>query len=175
MIALFAEVITWKDERTKVGVTEKSTDEDTVSSRYRAMTELMDKTELPPSLQKKKNKPDTDDERNESGAVLNPWPTLCDWVFEYPENSLYHHQFIRLFLAICVEHHETTLRLVLQKVKFVARAIKTSKEKGPLRGVLLTCLNILRLRSQSLPKGAFLRQYLHSHDAWKAFQDTLVE
>jgi len=44
-----------------------------------------------------------------------------------------------------------------------------------LRGVLLDCLNILRLQCQALAPRAFLRQYLTSHDAWKSFLPTLVE
>ena len=106
-------------------------------------------------------------------SVFNPWPTLCDWVFQYPENNLYHVQFLRMFQAISLEHHEATLRLVLQKAKFVSRAVRTCKAGGPLRGILLTCLNCLRLRSQSLPPRAFLRQFLESHDAWKDFQGAL--
>ena len=75
--------------------------------------------------------------------ALNPWPVLCDLVFEYPENGLYHFQFIRLFKAICLEHHEPSLRLVLQKVKFVSRAIKgCSDDITSRRGVLLVCLNV---------------------------------
>ena len=108
--------------------------------------------------------------------AFNPWPVLCDLVFEYPENALYHFQFIRLFKAICLEHHEPSLRLVLQKVKFVSRAIKgCTDEITSRRGVLLVCLNVLRLRSQSLSPSTFLRQFLESHDLWKGFKDELIE
>lgn len=80
-----------------------------------------------------------------------------------------------MFQAICLEHHEETLRLVLQKAKFVSRAIRSCKAGGSLQGILLICLNTLRLRSQSLPPSAFLRQFLESHDAWKGFQDELTK
>jgi hypothetical protein len=123
---------------------------------------------LPPSLQQ-------NGVRVSNDKPLNPWPSLCDWVFEYPENTLYHIQFIRLFKSICMEHHEDSLRLVLQKVKFVSRAIKACEVPCALRGVLLTCLNTLRLRSQSLAASTFLRQFLESHDAWKGFHNKLVE
>ena len=108
-------------------------------------------------------------------GIVNPWPSLCDWVFDYPENNLYHVQFIRLIRAITIELHEPTLRLVLQKFKLVSRGVRVCQEGGPLRGVLIECFNLLRLRSQSLPPSAFLKQFLQSHDGWKGFQDQLVE
>ncbi len=136
--------------------------------RLKGMNAVME-LPLPPHLHP--NGPDFP-----ASQAFNPWPVLCDLVFEYPENALYHFQFIRLFKAICLEHHEPSLRLVLQKVKFVSRAIKgCTEEVTSRRGVLLVCLNVLRLRSQSLPPSSFLRQFLESHDLWKGFKDTLIE
>lgn len=141
---------------------------DAESPRTAAMNALMELA-IPPKLQKKGG-----DTAKPSGDVaINPWPMLVDWVFQYPETCLYHVQFLRMFQAICLDHHEPTLRLVLQKAKFVSRAIRSCKAGGPLRGILLSCLNSLRLRSQSLRPSAFLRQFLESHDAWKDFQDEL--
>ena len=166
VIALFTEIVTWKEPDQG---NHNDKDDKNVSLRHKAMSAVMELA-LPPEMRKNKDGVDNDDD-----AIMNPWPALCDWVFEYPENSLYHYQFIRLLQAICMEHHEQSLRVVLQKAKFVSRAVKSCQQTGPLRGVLLTCLNILRLRSVTLAPRAFLRQFLESHDAWKAFQETLCQ
>jgi hypothetical protein len=162
IVGLLAQLVSYDGDKTM------DTD-DAESPRAAAMSALMELA-MPPQLRKKG---DGTVEPGDDEAV-NPWPTLVDWVFQYPETCLYHVQFLRMFQAIVLEHHEATLRLVLQKAKFVSRAVRTCKSGGgPLRGILLTCLNSLRLRSQSLPPCAFLRQFLESHDAWKDFQDEL--
>jgi hypothetical protein len=109
--------------------------------------------------------------------VYNPWPGICDLIFEYPENNMLQVQFYRLIHALCVTNHEQTLKLVVQKCKFLSKAIKTCSAKvAPCstRGVLLRCLNALRLHSQSISPHSFLRHYLESHDGWKDFQDELT-
>jgi hypothetical protein len=167
VITLLAEILTYN------GTAENEEDNDDDGGkeaevlRFTAMNAVMD-LPLPPALQAAGAEVPSD-------QAINPWPFLCDWVFEYPENTLYHFQFIRLFRSICLEHHEASLRLVLQKAKFVSRAIKAcTDEATTLRGVLLICLNTLRLRSQSLPPSAFVRQFLESHDAWKGFKEKLM-
>ena len=112
---------------------------------------------------------------DDSTVIYNPWPTLCDLVFAYPENNLYQIQFYRLLHALCMTNHEASLKMVVQKSKFVSRAISTCKDSNctSLYGVLLRCLNALRLHSQSLSPRSFLRNYLDSHDGWKDFQTDL--
>mmetsp|Transcript_27251 Transcript_27251/g.65257 ORF Transcript_27251/g.65257 Transcript_27251/m.65257 type:complete len:729 (+) Transcript_27251:145-2331(+) len=118
---------------------------------------------------------DVSDEK-EAHAVYNPWPSLCSLLWAYPHTDFYAIIFFDMLQAVCVEHHEATLRVILQKSKFVSRAIKSLETPNdPLHGILLQCLNLLRLRSQSLPPGAFLPQYLNSHDGWKGFVDKLIE
>jgi hypothetical protein len=163
MIALLAEIVTYNGDELQTGHAASE------SFRHAAMTAIMHRP-LPATLL-----PEGPSTTIIDDSSINPWPSLCDWVFDYPENNLYHFQFIRLFRAVVIEHHEPTLRLVLQKTKFVSRGVRTCKVGGPIRGVLLECLNMLRLRSQSLPPSAFLRQFLYSHDGWKAFQEPLIE
>lgn len=105
----------------------------------------------------------------------NPFPGLVDLLFGYPENNLYQIQFYRLLHSLCMTNHEGALKIVVQKTKFVGRAIKAIKNDSTAsnKGVLLRCLNAMRLLSQSLSSHSFLRHYLDSHDGWKAFQDTL--
>ena len=117
-----------------------------------------------------------DEDDNEKGTIYNPWPGICDLLFDYPENNMYQFQFYRLMHALCATNHEKTLKLVVQKCKFLSRAIKTCSAKvapSSTRGVLLRCLNALRLHSQSISSHSFLRHYLESHDGWKDFQDEL--
>jgi hypothetical protein len=102
----------------------------------------------------------------------NPWPALVELLFLYPENNMYQIQFYRMLHAALKANHETTLKLVIQKCKFVSRAI-TGQGMTQLGGVLLRCLNALRLCRDSLPPKAFLRHYLDSHDGWKSNLDTL--
>lgn len=106
--------------------------------------------------------------------------------------------------AVVMEHHEPTLRVILQKSKFLTRALRcmvtTSTDSnnnnnningggggssstgnnsnpppGALNGLVIRILNLLRLRSQSLPPNAFLTQYLSSHDLWKVDVPELIE
>ena len=110
-----------------------------------------------------------------SSSILNPWPALCDLLFEYPENSMFGVQFYRMLHALCMTNHERSLKLIVQKCKFLSRAIKDYKTKssGSTRGVLLKSLNALRLHSQSIGPNSFLRHYLDSHDGWRAFENDL--
>ncbi len=126
---------------------------------------------LPPS-----SEADVDTKDDDELIIYNPWPGIVDLLFEYPENTLYQYQFYRMLHSLCATNHEPTLKLVVQKNKFLSRAIKVCKVKtspASTRGVLLRCLNALRLHSLSLPSTSFLRHYLHSHDGWKAFEDEL--
>ena len=114
-------------------------------------------------------------EETNHDTVYSPWPGLCDFLFDYPENSLYGIQFYRILHAICMTNHEKTLKIVVQKCKFLSKAIKECKNKisRSNRGVLLKCLNALRLHSQSIGPYCFLRHYFDSHDGWKAFETDL--
>lgn len=169
VVTLLAEILTYNGTETEKDEEQPEDDEEEAEAlRLSAMNAVM---ELPVPPPFETGEPPTSDQ------AVNPWPILCDWMFDYPENCMYHNQFIRLFKSICMEHHEPSLRLVLQKTKFVSRAVKVCKSEEPttLRGVLLVCLNTLRLRSQSLPPSAFLRQFLGSHDGWKGFTEQLIQ
>eukprot|EP00980_Cylindrotheca_fusiformis_P005825 scaffold1223_cov119-Cylindrotheca_fusiformis.AAC.28 len=156
---------------------------------------------LPPELlkTKKQNKNKTmttEDEQKEkeeetgnngstmdsSKPIYNPWPALSSYVFAYPYNDFYHNIFYQMLQAVVLDHHEPTLRVILQKSKFLSRALQSLTAKdddnddspAALRGLMIRILNLLRLRSQSLPPNAFLTQYLSSHDLWKQDMDRLV-
>jgi len=42
------------------------------------------------------------------------------------------------------------------------------------RGVIMNCLNAIRLQAACLPPSSFLRQYLSSHPKWNNFQSILM-
>ena len=114
---------------------------------------------------------------SDSVEIYNPWSGICDLLFLFPENNMLQVQFYRLIHALCMTNHEPTLKLLVQKCKFLSRAIKSCSAKvAPCstRGVLLRCLNALRLHSQSISPHSFLRHYLESHDGWKGFQEELT-
>ena len=125
---------------------------------------------LPPSVGGK-----TENGNNDKEVVYNPFPGFVDLLFAYPENNLYQIQFYRLLHSLCMTNHEDGLKVLVQKTKFVGRAIKAIKNDATVsnKGVLLRCLNALRLHSQSLSSHSFLRHYLDSHDGWKSYQETL--
>lgn len=113
----------------------------------------------------------------------NIWMYFNELLFLFPENDLYHIQYYRIFLAALRWNHEGTLRLFIQKSKFVTKAIKTLRNRKNTsstpppapHGVLLKCLNALRLQCQSISSKSYLRHNLESHDVWKGFQDELIE
>mmetsp|Transcript_2272 Transcript_2272/g.3237 ORF Transcript_2272/g.3237 Transcript_2272/m.3237 type:complete len:829 (-) Transcript_2272:44-2530(-) len=155
IITLFADIVSFEDHN------------DDKVDRTAAKSVLEALMELPAPLPK--------DDVVDPGTLLNPWPGLCNLLFDYPENSLYGVQFFRMLHALCMTDHEKTMKLVIQKCKFLSRAIKECKDQSSCsnRGVLLRCLNALRLHSQSVAPHSFLRHYLDSHDGWKAFEDDL--
>ncbi len=132
---------------------------------------------IPPEISKSKKAKDSDTGHETSkaeGVVYNPWPALCSFIWAYPNNDFYHIIFFQMLQSVVLEHHEESLRLILQKSKFLSRAVSSMKDEK-LRGVLINCLNLMHLRSKSLPPSAFLHQYLGSHDGWKQHVDLLVE
>jgi hypothetical protein len=118
-----------------------------------------------------------DEEKEDNIIPMNPWPGLCILLFDYPENNMFQNQFFRLLLALCLSNHEPSLKVVVQKSKFISRSLpmfQNPKRKASVRGVLIRCLNALRLASQTLSPQSFLRHFLESHDQWKSFQVELT-
>ena len=106
------------------------------------------------------------------------WEKLTNWFFIYSENNMYQAQFYRIFFLAVRSNHEKTLGEVLKKNKFIASCINAfdeEKGKGKFynKGAIVKCCNALRLQIQTLSPSAFLRNFLFSHDAWKAFQPEL--
>lgn len=171
LLSLLKEILTYR------GVKCADLSKDGSSPCVLAMDALMELPVPPSILKSKKAKNNEENEQKStelSNTVYNPWPALCSFVWAYENNDFYHIIFFRMFQSVVLEHHEASLRLILQKSKFLSRAVVSMKDE-PLRGVLMNCLNLMHLRSKSLPPSAFLHQYLGSHDGWKANVENLAE
>ena len=169
LISLLADIVDFDNAN---GDSTENKEEETVHdhSAAKVAIDAICALPLPPSCGGKA------DEANDSeDIVYNPFPGFVDLLFAYPENNLYQIQFYRLLHSLCMTNHEDGLKVLVQKTKFVGRAIKAIKNDATVsnKGVLLRCLNALRLHSQSLSTHSFLRHYLDSHDGWKSYQETL--
>jgi len=145
-----------------------------IRSSCQAIESLME-FPLPAEFMKRKEE-DGDDSDDDADFIYNPWPALCSYIWAYPNNDFYGIIFFKMLRAVVLKHHEPTLRLILQKSKFLSKAIKcATNHQEQNSSVLLDCLNLLRLRAQSLSPSAFLSQYLNSHDGWKQFFEFLIQ
>lgn len=146
------------------------------SSSSKAIESLM---EMPLPVEFKKAKKGEEEKVDEEAAaeiIYNPWPALSSYIWAYPNNDFYGIIFFEMLRSIVLKHHEPTLRIILQKSKFLTKATKSvTNSEEQCSSVLLDCLNLLRLRAKSLPPSAFLPQYLNSHDGWKEHVDGVVQ
>jgi hypothetical protein len=166
-LKLFKEVLTYRGKG----------DGDQSAPSCLAMDAIME-IPLPSEFQKSQKGKNLEETKEESESatptIYNPWPALVSFVWAYPNNDFYHIIFFEMLQSLVLEHHEATLRVILQKSKFLTRAVRSLATPGPLQGISMNCLNLLRLRSDSLPPSAFLHQYLGSHDGWKENIDQLM-
>lgn len=127
-------------------------------------------------IKSKKKEEEKENEVGKASIIHNPWPALCSYVWAYPNNDFYGIIFFEMLRSIVLKHHEPTLRVILQKSKFLTKAIKSATNpKETCSSVVLDCLNLLRLRTLSLAPKAFLPQYLNSHDGWKEHFEQLTQ
>lgn len=104
------------------------------------------------------------------------WRVLGAWFLEYNHNTLYQAQFFKIFTVVLHTSHEASLTTLLKKYKFLTEIIRHHRDvqQTDARGFIILILNSLRFKADMHPSG-FLRHYLASHDAWKAFLPTLRE
>jgi len=170
LLALLKEIVVYS------GIIDGRTESSTDGSSLNAIDSLME-LPLPVEFIKSKKKEEGKESDVDTTVVIyNPWPALSSYIWAYPNNDFYGIIFFEMLRSVVLVHHEPTLRVVLQKSKFLTKAIKSATNREEqCSSVLLDCLNLLRLRSKSLPPSAFLPQYLNSHDGWKENIDDLVE
>jgi len=170
LLALLKEIVVYS------GSISGDTDSTVDGSSSLAMESLMD-LPLPAEFTKGKKREDEKENEDDITAIIyNPWPALSSYIWAYPNNDFYGIIFFEMLRAVVLMNHEPTLRIILQKSKFLSKAIKSVTNRQELcSSVLLDCLNLLRLRALSLSPSAFLPQYLNSHDGWKEYVEQLIQ
>ncbi len=166
LLALLKEIVVYD------GIASGTSDDGSSSKSIESLMEL----NLPPEFIKAKKGEEEKVDEDTTDIVYNPWPALCSFIWAYPNNDFYGIIFFEMLRSVVLKHHEPTLRIILQKSKFLTKATRSvTNAEEQCSSVLLDCMNLLRLRAKSLPPSAFLPQYLNSHDGWKAHVEQVVE
>jgi len=170
LLALLKEIVAYSGSKNRET---NSTTDDSSSQAIESLMELPLPAEF---LKTKKAEEEKVIEDVTATVVYNPWPVLCSYIWAYPNNDFYGIIFFEMLRSVVLKHHEPTLRVVLQKSKFLTKAIKSViNREEQCSSVLLDCLNLLRLRALSLSPSSFLPQYLNSHDGWKEHVEQVVQ
>ena len=112
-------------------------------------------------------------------AVL--WRLLGTWFCTYPHSSMYHHIFVELFALVLGSGCDIAVKGIIKRAKkkkkksdvgFLSRIMRHYDDgdiNSSVRGHILQCLNIVRLRDQvSLPT-SYLSVYLRDLQEWGEF------
>jgi hypothetical protein len=170
LLALLKEMIVFR------GIITGDTDSTENGSSSQAIESLMELPLPPEFIKAKKREEEKENEDDTSVIIYNPWPALCSYIWAYPNTDFYGIIFFEMLRSVVLKHHEPTLRIILQKSKFLTKATKSvTNRQEQCSSVLLDCLNLLRLRAQSLSPSSFLPQYLNSHDGWKEHVEQVVQ
>ena len=116
------------------------------------------------------------------------WQRLSSWLVEYPHTNMYHNLFVNLFSLVLASDCEPALRAIIKRPKkkkkkkkgavgFLSRIIRcyqTSSSNCSVRGHILKCLNLVRLKVLSLAPTSFLSVYVRDLQDWREFLPTLL-
>ncbi|CAM9610735.1 unnamed protein product [Chrysoparadoxa australica] len=106
------------------------------------------------------------------------WKTMCGWFFQYPHNNMYQGSFYKLLFTVLRNNNEAAIRATLSKCRLLVSLADTymnGEARAPNRGFVLRLCNAIRLQAETLPPGSYLRNFLNSHDTWRAFLPILLE
>jgi hypothetical protein len=122
------------------------------------------------------------------------WKLMLGWTTKYAHNNIYHSFFYRLTFAVLRQNQEPAQRVLFQKAKFTTFLIdsflpfpETDEEssyrhkpedlvqKSAARGLILNCVNAIRLQASCSPPNSFIRQFLNTHAKWKEFLPELMK
>ena len=121
------------------------------------------------------------------------WHRLSQWLVEYPHTNMYHNIFVDLFSVVLASNCEPALRAIMKRPKkkkkkkkkkkhnamgFLSRIIRhynTAGANSSVRGHILKCLNMVRLKVQSVDPNSFLAVYVRDLQDWREFLPTLIE
>ena len=117
------------------------------------------------------------------------WQRLSQWLVEYPHTNMYHNLFVDLFSLVLASDCEPALRAIIKRPKkkkkkkkkgavgFLSRIIRHYQTSGPnssVRGHIIKCLNLVRLKVLSLAPESFLSVYIRDLQDWREFLPTLL-
>jgi hypothetical protein len=112
-------------------------------------------------------------------AVL--WRLLGSWFCAYPHSSMYHNIFVNIFSLVLGSGSDVAIKGMIKRAKkkkkksdvgFLSRIIRHYNDGNPnssVRGHILRCLNIIRLRDQISPPSSYLCTYLNDLQEWREF------
>jgi len=108
------------------------------------------------------------------------WRVLINWFFDLQSNNIYHNLFYKIFEIVVIKtQNEVSLKYILTKYKFITKMIDNYSNisvKTDFKGHILLFCNILRLTGDTQSSDdEYLRRYLNSHSAWRAFLPVLRE
>ena len=108
------------------------------------------------------------------------YATLIVWFNLYKHTNLYHNLFFRLVVAIVRSSQEAALQALLGDCKLITSLIhhwrnrNSSTDKTSAGGVVLACLNVIRLQAQAIKPDAYLRNFIGTHQLWNEFLPELL-
>lgn len=130
-------------------------------------------------------------EASDSIALSIPtecWTVLMTWVLRYAYNNIFHAYFYRLLFAILRQGNEEVLHTMFVKARLLTFLLELYSEfptseaellpkivtqelrsKDVCRGLVLNCLNAIRLQASSQAPNSFLREFLTLHEQWDAY------
>ena len=115
------------------------------------------------------------------------WRLFGSWFCAYPHSNLYHHVYVQIFSHVLSSGCEKAVKGIIKRAKkkrkkadigFLSRIMRhygDGDANSSVRGHILHCLNIVRLRAQLATPTSALNSYLRDLQEWREFQPTLEE
>ena len=115
------------------------------------------------------------------------WRLLGSLFCAYPHSNLYHHVFVQIFSFVLASGSDKAVKAIIKRAKkkkkkvdvgFISRCLRhycDEDKNSSVRGHILKCLNIVRLRAQTSSIDSALCTYLRDLQEWREFLPKLEE
>jgi len=108
------------------------------------------------------------------------WPLATTWFFTHAHNNVYHVLYYKMFRIVLENEHEESLRSILRKSRLINKLIDAFKARknsatSGLAGFCILISNVLRLKSNCITSGAYVRGFLRVHLKWQNYLKDLSE
>jgi len=100
------------------------------------------------------------------------WRKFSDWIFEFPDNNIYHGLFYQLLFLVLRSDNQTAKAGLLKK-KFISRMINVLSSESASFGYkshILRYCNAIRLQRDLENRDTPLCTILRAHKLWRSFQ-----